>query len=81
MDANNHCERFNELPEPTKLFLESLTADDIASIKEGIALAKATKTMGRFWKWTFIFIVTAFAGMATIGQSLEWIWEKIKGGG
>lgn len=79
MNEKPHCQRFNELPEPTKLFLESLTAEDIASIKEGIALARATKTMGKFWKWTFILVVTVFAGMATIGQSVEWLWARLKG--
>ena len=80
MAARPHAERFNDLPEETKLFLEALTPEDIKSIKEGIALARATKTMGKFWKWTFIFVVTAFAGMATIGQSIEWLWDRLRGG-
>lgn len=78
-DEKAHIDRFADLPEHTKLFFESLTADDIVSIKEGIALAKATKTMAKFWKWTFIFAVSAFGGMAAIGQSYEWLWNKIKG--
>ncbi|MBA2689386.1 MAG: hypothetical protein H0U63_01120 [Burkholderiales bacterium] len=71
------CERYLDLPEHTKLFFESLTAEDIVSIKEGIALAKATKTMAKFWKWTFMLAVGAFAGAAAIGQSFEWFWSKL----
>ncbi len=81
MDGQRHCERFNDLPEPTKLFLESLTPQDIASFKESTELTKTVKTVGKFWKWTFIFVVTAFAGMATIGQSVEWLWQRLRGDG
>ena len=80
-DRRPHCERFNELPEPTKLFLENLTPEKIASIEEGIKIAQAARTMGKFWKWVFILAVSAFAGMATIGQSFEWLWQRLKGSG
>lgn len=72
---------YGELPDHVREFLEHLRPEDIASISEGIALAKAAKTMGKFWRWTFIFIVSAFAGMATIGQAYDWLRHRIFGGG
>ncbi len=70
---------YNELPEHVRLFLEALRPEDIASIVEGITIAKAAKTMGKFWKWTFILIVSAFTGMAALGQSALWLWTWLKG--
>ncbi len=79
MDDKGRCERFNELPEPTKLFLEGLNEEKIARIEKGIKLADAAETVGKFWKWTAIAAVTAFAGVATIAQGFDIIRNWFKG--
>ncbi len=79
MDRNGHCERFNELPEETKLFLEHLTSEKIQRLEKTIRLSAQVETMGKFWKWTFIFVFTAFTGAMAVGQALEWFWTRIKG--
>jgi hypothetical protein len=62
--------RFDELPEYTQVFFASLREDDIQ-------VARAAKTVGKFWKWTALTIVAMFAGMATLGQSVDWLWHRI----
>ncbi len=79
MDKDGRCERFNELPEPTKVFLEQLTPEKIKAIDDGIEAAKALKTVGKFWKWTILFILGAFTSAAALGQSLDWLWNKFRG--
>ncbi len=69
--------RFSELPIETQIFLKNLRPEDIGLLAEGMRLAKATMTIGRFFKWTLITIVGAFAGMAMLGESFikvkDWI--------
>jgi hypothetical protein len=72
---------YEDLPEHVRLFLEQLRPDDIASIAEGITLAKAAKMMGRFWKWIFITAVLVAGGAATISNSIDGILHKFRGGG
>jgi hypothetical protein len=69
--------RFSELPEYTQEFFASLREEDIQALEEGIRLARAAKTVGKFWKWTALTIVAMFAGMATLGQSVDWLWHRI----
>lgn len=75
----NRQHSYDALPEHVKLFLENLDPEDLTSITEGIKLAKAAKTMGKFWKWTFILTVSVFTGTAAFGQAAEWLWLKLKG--
>ncbi len=79
MDIDGHCERFNELPETTKRFLEGLTEQKIERIEKGIKLADAAETVGKFWKWTAVAAVTAFAGVATITQGFDIIRSWFRG--
>ncbi len=76
---NKRCERFNELPEYTKLFLERLRADDVIAIEEGIKLSRAARTVGKFWKWTAVAIVSTFAGVVTIITAFKTIGEWFRG--
>ncbi len=75
-----HCERFNDLPEHVKVFLENLRIDDVAAIEEGIKLSKAARTVGKFWKWVALAVVSTFAGVVTVITSIKTIGEWMRGG-
>ena len=78
-DDRRRCERFNELPDSTKVFLAGLTEQKIDRIEKGIKLAEAAETIGKFWKWIAILAVTAFAGIATIAAGFEVIRNWFRG--
>lgn len=62
--------RFSELPPATQKFLRELRQEDIGLLSEGMRLAKAALTIGKFFKWTVVTIVGAFLGMAMLGDAV-----------
>ncbi|TVR06615.1 MAG: hypothetical protein EA385_14945 [Salinarimonadaceae bacterium] len=62
--------KFSELPIETQRFLRDLRPEDIGLLSEGMRLAKATLTIGKFFKWTLVTILGAFVGMAMLGDSI-----------
>ncbi len=78
MDREGHCERFNELPESTKLFIEGLNPDKIKAIEDGIESARDFKALKRFWKFVLAAIALTFGAAAGMAQVFEWIvqWGK-----
>lgn len=80
MTEDDRAQAYRELPPHVRHFLEDLRPEDVASIVEGIALAKAARTMAKFWKWVWLLIVGAFMGAMSIGQSYDWLMRKWHGG-
>lgn len=78
---NNPVERFAQLPEPTRQWLENLREDDIKQLNEAIRFYDAARVGGRFIKWLIITVVAIFVGAAAFGEAIQKIWTLISGRG
>lgn len=70
-------ERFAQLPEPTRAFLEDLREDDLKDLAEAIRFYHSVRVIGRFWKWLIITTVAIFVGAATLGEAIQKLWHWI----
>lgn len=78
VDPNaNPAHRFNELPDETQEFLSQLREDDIETLKDGLRLVIAMRTVGRLMKWMIVAIVGTFIGTVMLYENilkvLNWI--------
>ncbi len=78
MDPNaNPAHRFNELPEETQEFLSQLREDDIETLKDGLRLVIAMRTVGGFMKWMIVALIGIFIGTVMLYENilkvLNWI--------
>lgn len=71
MDPNaNPAHRFNELPDETQEFLSQLREDDIETLKDGLRLVIAMRTVGTFMKWLIVGILGLVVGMVMFGEAV-----------
>lgn len=73
----NPAHRFNELPNETQEFLSQLREDDIETLKDGLRLVIAMRTVGRFMKWMIVALIGTFIGAVMLYENilkvLNWI--------
>ena len=73
----NPAHRFNELPDETQEFLSQLREDDIETLKDGLRLVIAMRTVGRLMKWMIVAVVGTFIGTVLLYENilkvLNWI--------
>lgn len=73
----NPAHRFNELPDETQEFLSQLREDDIETLKDGLRLVIAMRTVGRLMKWMIVAVVGTFIGTVMLYENilkvLNWI--------
>ncbi|MHA6646300.1 hypothetical protein [Mesorhizobium sp. A623] len=69
-DAAQAVNRMAELPEETREFLAQLREDDIATLKDGVKLVNAIRTVGTFMKWTLVGIIGMVVGVVMLGESV-----------
>lgn len=79
MSEDEAAKTYADLPDHVKRWLEGLQKDDTTALGQGIQLTKNAKVVGKFWKWTFIISVSTFTGMATLGDSIASLWDRIRG--
>jgi hypothetical protein len=69
--------RFNELPDETQEFLSQLRGDDIETLKDGLRLVMAMRTVGKLVKWLIVGIAGTFIGTVMLYENvikvLNWI--------
>ena len=70
----NPVERFGQLPEPTRQWLEELREDDIQELNDAVKFYRTARAVGRFNKWLIITVVTIFVGAAAFGKALQEFW-------
>lgn len=78
MEQNaNSANRFNELPSETQEFLSQLRGDDIETLKDGLRLVMAMRTMGGLVKWLIVGIVGTFIATVMLYENilkvLNWV--------
>lgn len=66
----NSPERLAELPEETRQFLAEMRGEDLQTLKDGLRLVIAIRTVGVFMKWVIISVVGFFVGLVLV-------WENI----
>ena len=69
-------ERFGQLPETTRKWLESLRPEDIKALNDTVRMKESVESAGHFLKWLSIFIVAIFVGMAQLSDAIQklWVW-------
>lgn len=71
MDPNsNPAHRFNELPKETQDFLSQLREDDIETLKDGLRLVIAMRTVGTFMKWLIVGFLGMVVGVVMFGEAV-----------
>lgn len=63
-------EKLIELPEETRNFLSQMRDDDIQTLKDGLRLVTAIRTVGIFMKWLIVGIVGLFVGFVMLWESV-----------
>lgn len=70
----NPVERFGQLPEPTRQWLENLRPNDLKDLNDAIKFYHATAAGGKFIKWLAIAVVAIFVGSAALGHAIQDLW-------
>lgn len=78
-DAAHPVNRMAELPEETREFLAQLREDDIATLKDGVKLVNAIRTVGTFMKWMIVGLIGMVVGVVMLGESVAKIiaWLRL----
>lgn len=66
----NPAHRFNELPDETQEFLSQLREDDIETLKDGLRLVIAMRTVGTFMKWLIVGVLGFVVGIVMFGEAI-----------
>lgn len=66
----NPTHLFNELPDETQEFLSQLRGDDIETLKDGLRLVIAMRTVGRLMRWMIVAIVGTFIGAVMLYENI-----------
>lgn len=71
--------RFDDLPDETKEFLTNLRPDEVGTLKDGIKLVTAIRTVGIFAKWLIVGILGLFVGMMMFLESAQKLLAWFRG--
>lgn len=63
-------DRLMELPEETRRFLAQLDDEDLVTLKDGIRLVVAIRTVGGFVKWVVVAVVGVIVGFVMVWENL-----------
>lgn len=71
IDSNvSPASRFNDLPDETQEFLSQLRGDDIETLKDGLRLVMAMRTVGGLVKWLIVGIVGTFIATVMLYENV-----------
>ena len=74
------ADRYAELPEETRDFLEDLRPQEIVLLNKAINFMRSAETMGRFFRWSAILVVGFFLGTVALRDAIVKIWGWFSGG-
>lgn len=77
----NPVERFNQLPEPTRKWLEDLREDDIKQLNDLVRILNSSRILGGALKWVLLTMLAALMFGIQFGEAIARYWGLIKGGG
>lgn len=78
-DTTQPADRFAELPEETRRFFASLDDDDIQTLRDGVKLVNAVRTVGSFFKWLLVGILGMVVGTVMLWESVQKIIGWLRG--
>lgn len=78
-DTTKPADRFAELPESTRKFFASLDDDDIQTLRDGVRLVVAVRTVGSFFKWLLVGILGMVVGTVMLWESVMKIVTWFRG--
>src|ERR1022692_3943715 len=73
----NPIERFGQLPESTRRWLEDKRPSDLKDLDDAVKFYHATAAGGKFIKWLAIAVVAIFVGSAALGHAIQDLWSWI----
>ncbi len=65
------ADRYADLPEKTREFIEQLREKDVDLLNKAIEFMRSAETMGRFARFIAVLIVGSFLGMIAFGEGLK----------
>jgi hypothetical protein len=68
---HNPVDRFNQLPESTRRWLENLRDDDIKEMEEERKFYRTVQTIIKFNKYLGVFIIATFIGAVQFGEAIQ----------
>ena len=68
---HNPVERFGQLPETTRQWLENLREDDIKEMEEERKFYRTVKMIIKFNKYLGMFIIATFIGAVQFGEAIQ----------
>lgn len=77
--ARARADRYAELPQETREFLEQLRKEDIALLAESINFMRSTKTMSRFVRGTFMVVFGTIIAIGSTVKGSQWVLEWLRG--
>lgn len=80
MAGQREVDRYAELPEKTRAFLEELRPAEIVLLNKAINFMRSAETMGRFFRWTAILVVSFFVGAVALRESIDKFMGWFAGG-
>lgn len=79
--ADNHpAERYAELPEKTREWLENLRPEDITEITVMRDTFNKARIIAKFGRWLFLTVIAAIIMGATFGESVAKLLRLFHGG-
>ncbi len=64
------ADRYSELPNETRVFLERLRPEEITDLAEAINFMRSVRTVGRIMRWIIIAVVGTFLGAVALGDAI-----------
>ena len=80
-EEKTHADRYAELPQYTRDFIEDLRPRDLKLLADAINFMQSAQTMGRFTRWTLLLIIGAFVSAASFGDAIGRIIGWFRGTG
>lgn len=77
--GRDYVERYSNLRESTREWLESRRDDDWKKMDESMEFYLKIKSNGKFVFWVITSILGAIMAMASFGESLVKMWTWMKG--
>lgn len=72
------AEKYADLPDATRRWLESLREDDVTDLKEAQKLYRRLQAITWFWKWVFLTALAVFAAATQLGEHIVSIISWLK---
>jgi hypothetical protein len=80
LEYKNPVDRFAQLPEWKRIWLEELTEEKIKTVDEILDRYRDARAVGRFSKWLIVGVFTVFIMSAGFGKNiveiLNWFWPR-----